>query len=359
MRWLLILAGLVVAIALVAWTPSFDSSAAKRRAADLSTTTAERRTLEQSAVAIGTVEPQVGAEVKVGSQVSGVVERLAVRIGDRVERGDLLVTLRDDERKAGIAALAAELEAAVAERKFAAAELERADGVRELLPRADLDAARRQLAVRIAEVARLEARLDEARIALGYHAIRAPIAGTVAAVSTQVGETVAASFSAPTFVTIVDLARLEVRASVDETDIGRVNVGQDVTVRVDAFAGARLPGVVRAIYPKAELVNNVVTYVVVVDVVDRRDLILRPEMTVHVDFPLARRDGVVALPRAALFDEAGRTFVVARGAGGWEEREVVAGLTTARDVEIVSGLAAGEVVIADRQAWQDLQEGER
>jgi len=264
--------------------------------------------------------------------------------------------LRDDERRAGVEALAAELAAAEAEREFARAELTRAEGMSELLPRSDLDAARRQLAVRTADVARLRARLAEARIALGYCEIRAPISGTVASVSTQVGETVAASFAAPTFVTIVDLTRLEVRASVDETDIGRVRIGQEVTLRVDAFAGTQLPGVVRTIYPKAELVDNVVTYVVVVDFLGTEGRTLRPEMTVHVDFPLARRDDVVALPRAAVFEEAGRAWVVARDGEGWRERDVATGLATAREIEIVSGLAAGEVVIADRQAWKKYRE---
>jgi RND family efflux transporter MFP subunit len=359
MRWLLIGVGLLAAIAVAGVAPSLVANAGERRAAELPTATATRRTLEETAVAIGTVEPRVGAEVRVGSQVSGVVERLAVEVGDRVERGDLLVTLRDDAQRAAVAALAAELEAAEAERGLAAAQLVRAEALRELLPPADLDAAQRTLAVRRAEIARLGARLDEARIALGYTEIRAPIAGTVASVSTQVGETVAASFAAPTFVTIVDLERLEIRASVDETDIGRVRIGQEVVVRVDAFAGSRLPGAVRAVYPKAELVDNVVTYIVVVDLLEPSAHELRPAMTVHVDFPLARREDVVAVPRAALFEEGGRSFVVARGSDRWEEREVGVGLVTAREVEIVAGLAAGDVVVADRQAWRQMREESR
>jgi RND family efflux transporter MFP subunit len=356
MRWFLILAGLLAAVAVASFALSLVGDAGGKRADELPTSTATLQTLEQTTVAIGTVEPRVGAEVRVGSQVSGVVARLAVEIGDRVERGDLLVTLRADEQRAAVAALDAELAAVVAQRELAAAQLARAAGLRELLPPADLDAAQRTLEVRAAEVARTRARLDEARIALGYTEIRAPISGTVAAVSTQVGETVAASFAAPTFVTIVDLARLEIRASVDETDIGRVRSGQEVTVRVDAFAGSRLPGAVRAIYPKAELVDNVVTYIVVVDLGDAAGVELRPAMTVHVDFSLARREAVVAVPRAALFEEGERSYVVVRGADGFAARDVVAGLATARQVEIVTGLAAGDVVVADREAWRRFEE---
>jgi macrolide-specific efflux system membrane fusion protein len=356
MRWLLIVVGLLAAIAVAGVAPSLVANAGERRAEELPTATATRRTLEETAVAIGTVEPRVGAEVRVGSQVSGVVERLAVEVGDRVERGDLLVTLRAEAQRAAVAGLDAELAAAQAQRELAAAQLLRAEGLRELLSRADLDAARRTLEVRAAEVARTRARRDETRIALGYTEIRAPISGTVASVSTQVGETVAASFAAPTFVTIVDLARLEIRASVDETDIGRVRIGQEVAVRVDAFAGSRLPGAVRAVYPKAELVDNVVTYVVVVDLGAAASVELRPAMTVHVDFLLARRERVVAVPRAALFEEGERSYVVVRGADGYAERDVVAGLATTREVEIAAGLAEGDVVVADREAWRRREE---
>jgi len=99
MRWFLILAGLLAAVAVASFALSLVGDTGGRRADELPTSTATLQTLEQTTVAIGTVEPRVGAEVRVGSQVSGVVERLAVEIGDRVERGDLLVTLRDEAQR--------------------------------------------------------------------------------------------------------------------------------------------------------------------------------------------------------------------------------------------------------------------
>jgi HlyD family secretion protein len=221
--------------------------------------------------------------------------------------------------------------------------------------------------VRRAVAGRARAALAEAEVDLGYTVIRAPVAGTVASVSTSVGETVAASFAAPTFVTIVDLDRLEVQAYVDESDIGRVEVGQAVALRVDAFAGRELPGAVRAIYPKAELVNNVVNYVVIVDLVDRQGLLLRPEMTVHADFLLERRDDALAVPRAALVDDGARSYLIVADGSRFEERVVTTGLRTPQRIEIVSGLEEGETIVADKQAWrawrragrQAVREGER
>jgi multidrug resistance efflux pump len=143
---------------------------------------------------------------------------------------------------------------------------------------------RRNSQVREAMVEQARARLSEARVQLGYTRIRAPIAGTVASVSTYEGETVAAAFSAPTFVTIVDLTRLELQAYVDEHDIGAVRAGERVQFRVDAFRERELSGVVRAIYPKPQLINNVVNYIVIVDFQNPPEVIVRPEMTAHVTF---------------------------------------------------------------------------
>lgn len=347
----------LAAAALAAFGPAMRRALAGDEPAELPTHRVGRARLTEAAVAIGTIKPQVGAEVKVGSQVSGVVADLRVNVGDTVERGDLLARLDDRERRARVAALEAELASTVAERDYAENEIRRLERIADLLPELDLENARRNVAVRRAQSARAGAGLEEARIALGQTAIRAPVAGTIASVSTYVGETVAASFAAPTFVTILDLDRLEVRSYVDEVDIGRVRPGQEVAVRVDAFPGRELAGAVRAIYPKAELVNNVVNYVVVVDLVETAGLGLRPEMTVHVSFVLAQKDDALSVPRAALLQEGGRSFVVVRAGAGWTERPVETGLQTPQRVEIVSGLAPGETIVADKQAWND--RGER
>lgn len=246
-------------------------------------------------VAVGVVKSQVGAEVKVGSQLSGVVQKLHVGVGDFVERGAPLADLDDAQWRARVTSLEAELAAATAEMEFARADLSRIERVPSFSP-SQVESARRTLRVREATVQQARARLEESRIQLGYTRIRAPISGTVASVSTYEGETVAAAFSAPTFVTIMDLGRLELQAYVDEHDIGAVKEGQSVTFRIEAFRERELSGTVRAIYPKPQLVNNVVNYIVIVDFGIPGDLVLRPEMTAHVSFP---QDDAAGRPRTA------------------------------------------------------------
>jgi HlyD family secretion protein len=324
--------------------------------ADLPTFQVSRETLTESTVALGTIKPKVGAEVKVGSQLSGVVAKLRVNVGDRVSKGDLLASLQDAEWRARVDTLRAELAAATAEVEYAQSELERSERLADIVPRTTVDTNRKNLKVRQAAVQQIRQKLAESEILLGYTVIRAPVSGTIASVSTYEGETVAASFAAPTFVTILDLDRLEVQSYVDETDIGKVHTGQPVTFRIDSYPDKELAGVVRAIYPKAELVNNVVNYVVIIDITDKLGLLIRPEMTAHVSFILEQRDGVISVPRSALLREGGRSFVVVRAGEEWKKRPVKTGLQTPQRIEIVSGLQGGETIVADKQAWKDLVE---
>src|SRR5262249_18042756 len=145
----------------------------------------------------------------------------------------------------------------------------------QLLAAADLDVAERTRAVGRQQYAEAVANLDFARTQLGYSRISAPISGVVASVATQEGETVAASLAAPTFVTLVDLARLEVWAYVDETDIGRIRKGQAARFTVDTYPDHEFEGRVTAVYPQAEIRDNVVDYVTVLTFDPPRDPTLR------------------------------------------------------------------------------------
>lgn len=259
-----------------------STSAAADTAAGASPAVA-RAPFDPDVIAVGIVKSQVGAEVKVGSQLSGIVAKLHVNVGDAVKRGDALAELDDAQWRARVSSLEAERVAAEAELAYARSDVSRMERVASYSP-AQVENGRRNVQVREAMVGQARAKLDEARVELGYTRIRAPITGTVASVSTYEGETVAAAFSAPTFVTIVDLKRLEVQAYVDEHDIGTVRAGELVKFRVDAFRDRELAGTVRAIYPKPQLINNVVNYIVIVDFENPPDLVVRPEMTTHVTF---------------------------------------------------------------------------
>ena len=234
--------------------------------------------------ASGVIKPQVGAEVRVGSQLSGVVRRLHVQVGDTVAAGQRLAELDDRELLALHAKAVADHRLALAELHYAAANLERqrAIAAARAISAGDLDMAERAHAVAGQQVAAAQAAVDYAQIQLDRAVITAPIGGVVASVATQEGETVSASFSAPTFVTLIDLRRLEVWAYVDETDIGRIEPGQHATFTVDTYGAEEFSGAVTAIYPKAEIRDNVVNYIVVLRFEPRAGRTLRPEMTAIV-----------------------------------------------------------------------------
>lgn len=234
--------------------------------------------------ATGIIKPRVGAEVRVGSRVSGVVKRLYVQIGDSVRKGQLLAELDARELAARRTEAAAALALSDANLKYAMADLQRKRelAAAQLVPPSDLDLAERACTVAEQQRAQAEANLDTAATQLGYSRIHAPISGVVASVATQEGETVAASLAAPTFVTLLDLERLEVLAYVDETDIGRIRLGQKARFTVDTYPDQELEGRVEAIYPQAAIRDNVVNYVTVVRFAPSRGQVLRPEMTAMV-----------------------------------------------------------------------------
>jgi multidrug resistance efflux pump len=165
---------------------------------------------------------------------------------------------------------------------------------------------------RLAEamVDRAAANLNEEEIQLTYASITAPIDGIVAFVSTQEGETVVASLNAPTFVNLIDLRKLEVTVFVDETDIGRIKVGQGAKFTVDTFSNHFFDGRVREIHPKAVIKDNVVNYEVILDIEEKKVAKLRPEMTANVVITTGTRKKVLTLPKEAIKRKGKKTFIV-------------------------------------------------
>jgi macrolide-specific efflux system membrane fusion protein len=305
-----------------------------------------RETLDRTVLATGVIRPEVGAEIDVGSRVSGIVRSIPVKVGDLVGRGDLLARIDPTEFQAQMAQARADLALAEAQLEMARSSHERtanlaSDGI---VAATDLESAARDLEVARARVALQQARVSSAKISLGYTEIRAPILGVIADVTTCEGETVAASFAAPTFVTIVDLDRLEVQAYVDETDIGRIFVGQAATFSVDTYPDVEFTAQVTAINPKAEIQNGVVNYIVRMEFDARGSYVLRPEMTAHVELSVEQRADVLTVPRSAIQRDPGRQFVKVNRDGVWVDQEIEAGWRTDRKVEIRKGLAEGETV---------------
>jgi multidrug efflux pump subunit AcrA (membrane-fusion protein) len=356
-----------------------------------------RRDFSSSVLATGAVKPQVGAEVRVGARISGKVEQLHANIGDFVEKGQVVAELEKadlvalvDQRRAELAISEAKLSAvetllpqetekagaelaqAEATLKLARTEMARQDELREGAMTAQLEwdraeerlgVAEARLAVTAtalrlagarysedlkqarADVVRARAALEYARVHLSYATITAPIEGVIGSVSTQEGETVAAGLNAPTFVTIIDLNRLQVDAYVDEVDIGQVHVGQQAAFTVDTFPAREFKGRVVAIYPNAVIQENVVNYDVVVEIASDYNDLLRPEMTASVTISLESRSDVLAVPTAAVKRERGKNIVWIPTDGGPEPRAIKVGWKDGQWIEIVEGLHEGETVL--------------
>ncbi|ACB73612.1 efflux transporter, RND family, MFP subunit [Opitutus terrae PB90-1] len=344
---MLVIAGVAIAAGLGAhaWWP-------RTAAADATVETVHvsRRDVGTVVKATGVIKPRVGAEVRVGSRTSGVVNRLHVRVGDAVKPGELLAEIDDRDLAARREQSAAELQRALAELRFAESEWQRRRelGRSGVITASELDLAERAAVVAAQQVAVARANLTYATTQLDYARITAPIGGVVASVATQEGETVAASFSAPTFVTLIDLTRLEVWAYVDETDIGRIELGQPARFTVDTYGEEEFEGVVTAIYPKAEIRDNVVNYITVVRFEQPRDRVLRPEMTTTVRIAIELHAAVPSLPAGAVRSENGRAYVLVREGGAVARRWISVGARDPAAWEITSGLRDGdEVLVGD------------
>jgi len=240
--------------------------------------------------------------VKVGSQVSGIISKLSVDFNSQVKKGDLLAELDPTPFQEKVNANAAALEKAQVEMRNAGVSLERQKALRAqgLTPQADFDAAQANFDSARASVAQAAAALKQARTDLSYTKIVAPIDGVVVDRQYDVGQTVAASFQAPTLFTIAqDLTKMQVSADVSESDIGGVKVGEPVRFTVDAYPEKQFRGKVSQIRLNATVNQNVVTYPVIVEV-SNPDLMLRPTMTANVTIDVAVVREVLRVPNAAL-----------------------------------------------------------
>ncbi|HEX9305312.1 MAG TPA: efflux RND transporter periplasmic adaptor subunit [Thermoanaerobaculia bacterium] len=260
----------------------------------------DRGDLTQTVTATGAVSAVT--TVAVGSQVSGIIQRLRADFNSQVKKGDLLAELDPTPFQEKVNAAQAGLEKANVDLRNTRIALERQKALKKegLAPQADFDAAQANYDSARASVQQASAALKQTETDLKYTKIVAPIDGVVVARQYDVGQTVAASFQAPTLFTIAqDLTKMQVAADVSESDIGTVKVGEPVRFTVDAYPERNFRGKVSQIRLNATVNQNVVTYPVIV-AVDNPDLMLRPTMTANVSIEVARVNDVVRIPNAAL-----------------------------------------------------------
>ncbi|HEY3348508.1 MAG TPA: efflux RND transporter periplasmic adaptor subunit [Thermoanaerobaculia bacterium] len=240
--------------------------------------------------------------VKVGSQVSGIIARLAVDFNSTVKKGQLLAELDPTPFQQSVEQRRADLEKSKVELRNTELSLARSKNLakQQLLAQSELDAAQTNRDAAAAAVAQSEASLKQSLTNLSYAKILSPIDGVVVDRQYDVGQTVAASFQAPVIFTIAqDLTKMQVLTNIDEADVGRIRVEQVATFSVDAFPEQSFKGSVSQVRLSPQTVQNVVTYPVMLDV-PNQDLKLKPGMTANVQIPVDARRDVLRVPNAAL-----------------------------------------------------------
>ncbi|MGB4599769.1 MAG: efflux RND transporter periplasmic adaptor subunit [Trichlorobacter sp.] len=274
----------------------------------------ERGTIISAVSATGTVNAVT--TVLVGSQVSGTILKLHADYNSRVQQGQPIAEIEP-------ALFLAQVEQARGNWMNAQATLQKArvtlaDATRTLernqrllaqgvVSQSDFDTSQTvyesaQVGIKAAEASLIQTRgaLHQAETNLRNATIRSPVDGIVISRNVDVGQTVAASFQTPTLFTIAqNLTKMQIETSVDESDISRAQLGQPVSFTVDAYPDRTFKGQVTQIRSAPITVQNVVTYVVVVQV-DNHELLLKPGMTANVSIETGRKDAVLKLPSAAL-----------------------------------------------------------
>ena len=240
--------------------------------------------------------------VQVGSQVSGVIARLYADFNNTVKKGQMLAELDPTPFQAQVEQRQADLTQAQVQTDDARIKYDRQRRLMQggLTPQAEVDAAEAQYKSAAAQVQQARAALSQVLTNLRYTKIISPIDGIVVDRQYDVGQTVAASFQAPTLFQIAqDLTKMQVQADVDQSDIGRVKVGQIARFNVDAYPEDEFRGRISQIRYNAQVNQNVVTYPVIIEVANPEGR-LRPKMTANVTIDVSTVRDVLRVPNAAL-----------------------------------------------------------
>lgn len=259
-----------------------------------------RGDLENTISSTGTINPVI--KVEVGTQVSGILDRVYVDFNDQVTKGQLLAVLDTIPLKLAVLDAEANLERILSQYEQAQEEYQRnlAMFEKKLISESDFLPYKISLKMQQAALKSAEVNLQRAKRNLKYAVIRSPINGIVIQRNVEAGQTVAASLQAPTlFIIAGDLSKMEIHAQVDESDIGQIREGQMVRFTVSAFPSQKFTGTVRQIRLQPELVSNVVNYTVVIDADNEQNLLI-PGMTATVDFIVEQKKDVLLIPNTAL-----------------------------------------------------------
>ncbi|MBQ0788007.1 MAG: efflux RND transporter periplasmic adaptor subunit [Oceanihabitans sp.] len=266
------------------------------------TIVAKKADVTTMVTATGTMEPIT--QVEVGTQVSGVVEKIYVDYNSVVSEGQLIAELDKTNLNAAKTQAQAAYDNAVSQRNYTKTIYDRQKTLfdNQVISKSDFDDALFSYETAKGTVTQRYSDLQQARTNLGYANIYSPIDGVVLSRAIDEGQTVAASLSTPTLFTIAqDLKEMQVEADVDEADIGQVKDGQRVTFTVDAYLGETFEGVVTQVRLDPTVTSNVVTYTVVIKA-DNPDLKLKPGLTATISiYTLELNDVLTAEAKAINF----------------------------------------------------------
>lgn len=330
----------------------------------LETAPTSRITIRNSVMATGTVEPVT--EVEVGTQVSGIIDRLYVDYNDPVKAGQLIAEMDKVTLQAELEQSEAELASCKNEYEYQTKSYARTRTLheKELVSDAEYDEAFYLYEKARNAYEQAQAAIVKVKRNLGYATITSPIDGVVISRSVEEGQTVAASFETPTLFTIAhDLTQMQVVADVDEADIGQVRDGQRVEFTVDAYPDDTFEGTVQQVRLEATTESSVVTYEVVISAYNP-DLKLKPGLTANVTIYTLEKEQALAVPTRALrfvpdgelLGELGMTLATdpATDSAGSREVWVIDG-TTLRPRCVTTGAASGDMT----EITGGLADGER
>lgn len=349
----------VVIIAVAAWALSGEK---EKEEINFKQEKVSLQTLQNSVTATGTIEAVTS--VTVGTQVSGIVNKLYVDYNSQVKKGQVIAELDKTNLLSELNTAKANMASAQSQLNYQSANMKRYQTLyRKGLVSAD-DYENALLTYRQAkeQVATAKEQVQRAQTNLGYATITSPIDGTVISKSVEEGQTVAASFNTPELFTIAkDLTNMQVVADVDEADIGAVKEGDRVTFTVDAYPEDTFEGTVKQVRLQATTTNNVVTYEVVISA-QNADLKLKPGLTANVTIYTQERTGVLAVANKALrftptketvgkdmkiVDCKGKNKVWTLDGKTLTAHPVSIGQTDGMHTEITKGLKAGQQIVTE------------
>jgi HlyD family secretion protein len=264
------------------------------------TAVVKKGTIKNTITATGTI--QADTTVAIGTQVSGVIQKIYVDFNSHVRKGQLLLELDKTPLQTQVQQAQASLDDSKSEVVFQKATYERYQALldKKLVAQADYDQVKYNYDKALANLKTAQAGYDKAMVNLNYATIYSPIKGVVLNRAVDQGQTVAASFNTPNLFTIGnDLTQMQVQANVDEADIGQVRDGQPVDFTVDAYPNETFKGSVRQIRLQPVVTSNVVTYTVIVNAPNPEEKLM-PGMTANITVLVQQVDSVLIVPGKAL-----------------------------------------------------------